>query len=178
VTRGASSTRAPQPALARDGGLRLIIFYKVVKGTLSLALAVVLVGMLLTNRTGPFEAIGVHLRRHVAGAWSVALARFLMSAAQPHHLRLIAAALTFDGLLSLLEGWALHHRHWWGPWLVVVATSSLLPFEVVSLARRVHVGRLVILALNVAIVIYLARRARREHAERLRAEAGTAAPGP
>ena len=58
------------------------------------------------------------------------------------------------------------HGHWWGPWLVVVATASLLPFEVVSFVRHPHVGRALILVVNLAIVAYLTRTALREHRER------------
>jgi hypothetical protein len=44
-----------------------------------------------------------------------------------------------DGLFSLLEGWALFHGRWWGPWLVVIGTSALLPFEVVALTLAVMI---------------------------------------
>jgi uncharacterized membrane protein (DUF2068 family) len=67
-----------------------------------------------------------------------------------------------DGVLTLCEGWALHRRFAWSPWLVVVATGSLLPFEVVELVRRPHAVRLVIFVVNLTIVCYLAARATRE----------------
>ena len=70
-----------------------------------------------------------------------------------------------DGAFSLLEGWALFHGHWWGPWLVVIGTSALLPFEVVALVRHLHPVRALLFAGNVTIVWYLARKARRDAAE-------------
>jgi uncharacterized membrane protein (DUF2068 family) len=44
----------------------------------------------------------------------------------------------------------------------VIATSSLLPFEIGVLLRQVRVGRLLLLMLNVAIVVYLVKRALQE----------------
>jgi uncharacterized membrane protein (DUF2068 family) len=71
-------------------------------------------------------------------------------------------ALLLDGLLTLLEGWALYRGFPWAPWLVVIATGSLLPFEVAALARRLRVGRLLILLVNLAVVTYLGVRAMRQ----------------
>ncbi len=107
-----------------------------------------------------------HLRHH-SQAWAIQLAELLTRASTPRGLVTIIVALVADGTLTLVEGWALIHGHWWGPWLVVVATGSLLPFrEVVALARHPHVGRALILVVNLAIVAYLIRKARREHRER------------
>ena len=61
-------------------------------------------------------------------------------------------------MLTLGEGWALHRRFRWAPWLVVVATGSLLPFEVVELVRRPHALRLAVFVVNLTIVCYLATR--------------------
>ena len=152
----------------REAGVRLIILYKLIKGAAQVTLAATLFVLLLLHATGPLESMGVHLQSHFAGAWSVELAKLLMSAAEPRHLEFIALALTLDAGLTLLEGWALYHAHWWGPWLVVVATSSLLPFEAAALVRKVHAGRLIVFLLNVVIVVYLARTAAR-HARRARA---------
>ena len=146
----------------RDPGLRLIIAYKRIKGTLALALALTLLVLLLTHETRPIESIGVHVRNHFTGAWSVRLARLLLRAAEPQHLWFVTLALLMDGSLTMLEAWALHHGHWWGPWLVVAATSSLLPFEVIALVEHPHLGRLLAFVVNVAIVAYLVWRVRKE----------------
>jgi uncharacterized membrane protein (DUF2068 family) len=151
-----------QSASSRDPGVRVIIAYKAVKGTLWLALASILLVVLTTHQTGPLETIAVHVHHHFTGAWSVALAKLLLSAAQPRHLWFVVAALIMDGVLTLVEGWALHHGRWWGPWLVVVATSSFVPFEAAALAKHVRVTRLIALGLNVAIVVYLIGRARKD----------------
>jgi uncharacterized membrane protein (DUF2068 family) len=43
-----------------------------------------------------------------------------------------------------------------------VATGSLLPLEIVELIRHLRWGRLLVLAVNVAIVVYLVAHARRQ----------------
>ncbi len=118
---------------------------------------------------GPSLGLGVAivdaalaLHRHSARAWATHLARALPALATPHRLHLAAIALALDAALTLVEGWALRRRHWWGPWLVVVASGGLLPFEVVQLVRRPHVGRLMVLLVNASIVAYLAWRIRKE----------------
>jgi uncharacterized membrane protein (DUF2068 family) len=68
-------------------------------------------------------------------------------------------ALALDGSLTLVEGWSLHKRYAWGPWLIVVATSLALPFEIASLLKEAQPARLAILIVNVALVLYLLRRA-------------------
>ena len=65
---------------------------------------------------------------------------------------------------------------------VAAATGALLPFEVVALARHPHAVRAVLLLVNAAIVLYLARVASR-HADTalthpLPHEAGSAAHPP
>ena len=84
------------------------------------------------------------------GAWSLELADLLVRASTRRGLWTLFVALVADGALTLVEAWALIRGHWWGPWLVVVATGSLLPFEVVALVRHPHLSRVVLLALNVA----------------------------
>jgi uncharacterized membrane protein (DUF2068 family) len=158
----------------RERGLVLIIAYKLVKGGLWLVLAVGL-------------AIGIHLGighrlagvaeqlRHHAHAWSLALARLLVRASTPRGLWTIVVALVADGVVSLIEGWALLHGRWWGPWLVVVATGSLLPYELYAVFRHPHPSRVALFVINLAIVVYLARKALRERGSR--GEPRPAAPG-
>jgi len=65
--------------------------------------------------------------------------------------------------LSGIEGLALRAGRWWAPWLVVIATSALLPIEIWELARRPAWGRVGIVGVNLAVVAYLLREAAREH---------------
>jgi uncharacterized membrane protein (DUF2068 family) len=140
--------------------------YKVIKGGLQLVLAVVIVVMMHLGLGMDLLWLAEHLRHH-ARAWSLQLAELLVTASSRRGLWTITVAMIADGSFSLFEAWALSQGHWWGPWIVVAATASLLPFEVVAIVRHPHVVRVVLLALNLLIVWYLARKAMREHRERV-----------
>jgi uncharacterized membrane protein (DUF2068 family) len=149
----------------RESGLVVIIAYKLAKGGLWLVFAAAIgVGMRM-GLSDRLLGLADHLRHH-SRAWSLALADLVVRAASRGGLWAIIVALLADGTLSLVEGWALYHGHWWGPWLVVVATGALLPFEAVALVRKPHFVRVALLGVNLAIVAYLARRVVRERRER------------
>jgi uncharacterized membrane protein (DUF2068 family) len=143
-------------------GLRLIITYKVVKAIVQATLAATLPALTRAGVTADLAAWATFLAEHLVHGWARAFARLLAAVLAPSHLTLIALALGLDAGLSAFEAWALHRRFLWAPWLVVIAGAALLPFELFELARRVRVGRVVALLLNVLIVGYLARRALRE----------------
>jgi len=149
----------------RERGVVWIIAYKLVKAATWFVLAAVIATMTGMGLGADLLGLASHLRHH-AGAWSLQLADLVTRAATRRGLWTLVVALVADGLMSVLEGWALWHGHWWGPWVVVVATGSLLPFEVVSFARHPHAVRAFVFLLNLAIVVYLARKALRERRER------------
>jgi uncharacterized membrane protein (DUF2068 family) len=156
----------PSSPARRKRGLVLIIGYKLVKGVLWLAFAVALLVLMRFGLDARVLGLADHLRHH-AGAWSVALGKLVAHAASRRGLFVIIVALIADGVASLVEGWALVHGRWWGPWLVVVTTASLLPFEVMAFVRHRHAARAAVFFANAAIVWYLARTELREHRERL-----------
>jgi predicted membrane protein DUF2127 len=59
--------------------------------------------------------------------------------------------------LWLLKGWA--------EWLTVIITSSLVPFEVCEIWRHPTLVRIVVLAINIAIVVYLLYKIRDKHSD-------------
>jgi uncharacterized membrane protein (DUF2068 family) len=150
----------------RPRALVFIIAYKLGKGVLWLVFAVGLIVLMNRGLGDHLVGFAEHLRHH-AHAWSLELADVLVGAASKRALWTIVVALLADGIMSLFEGWALVHGRWWGAWLVVVSTGSLLPFEVVAFAHHPHAIRASVFILNLAIVVYLARKAMRErHVER------------
>jgi uncharacterized membrane protein (DUF2068 family) len=62
-------------------------------------------------------------------------------------------------VLMATEGVGLYLRKSWARWVTIIATSSLVPFELYEIAREATPPRIVVLLANVAIVIYLYRRA-------------------
>ncbi len=148
-------------ATKRDRGVVVIIAYKFIKGGLWLVSAALLVALMGSGIRDRMLEVAEHLRHHT-GAWSIEMARLVTRAATPRGLWTIAIALTVDGTFNLIEGWALLLGKWWGPWLVVVATGSFLPIEVIAFARHPQVSRAAVFLTNAAIVAYLARKALRE----------------
>jgi uncharacterized membrane protein (DUF2068 family) len=149
----------------RERGLVVIIAYKLIKGGLWFILATTILVMMRMGLGHRLLGLADHLRLH-AHVWSLRLADLLVRASSRRALWTIVVALVADGSLTLFEAWALIHGRWWGPWLVVVATAALLPFEVVALVHHPHAIRALVLLVNLAIVGYLGRKALRE--ERVR----------
>jgi uncharacterized membrane protein (DUF2068 family) len=153
-----SASPSPKDAL----GLRLIVGYKFARGIVAIALALTLAAEAQRDGGAFLRDLAFWLRENFAGMWSLHLADLLVRVSSPHNLEIGAAALAFDGLFASFEGWALHRRFRWAPWLVIVATASLLPLELYEIVRGVHLGRVFIFAANVAILVYLVRRRAKE----------------
>ncbi len=83
-----------------------------------------------------------------------------------HALSELAVASLGYAAVFAVEGVGLIMRRRWAEWLTVFVTASFIPFEVYELVHRAGPGKVMALALNIAIVVYLARRrmaAREEH---------------
>jgi uncharacterized membrane protein (DUF2068 family) len=52
-------------------------------------------------------------------------------------------------------------RKRWAEWFVIIVTGSLLPFEIYELIKAVNAAKVVTVAVNVAVVIYLVIRVRK-----------------
>jgi hypothetical protein len=147
---------------AKPVGLRLIIAYKLTKSLLQVGAAALLFYGITHGLAAELTGFADGLRDHSVHVWSHAAAAALLGlTGQRHGLSLVAAALAVDAVLSSIEGWVLARGYRWGPYLVVATTASLLPFEIVALFRHPRIGRALLLLVNLAIVGYLLRRARR-----------------
>lgn len=94
---------------------------------------------------------------------------------EPGRLRLIGVGTIVYALLYMVEGVGLLLRKRWAGYLVVVITASLLPIELVELARKLTAIRALVLGVNLAILVYLVVELIRERrGEAL--PAGAAAP--
>lgn len=70
-------------------------------------------------------------------------------------LKAIGAGTFFYAFLGFLEGTGLILQKRWASYLTIVITASLLPFELYELALKVTPIRLLVLAVNLAILAYL-----------------------
>ena len=57
--------------------------------------------------------------------------------------------------LFSVEGVGLLLRKRWAEWMTVIVTGSFIPFELIGIVRRPGPGKIVALALNIAIVVYI-----------------------
>lgn len=160
---------APVPP-QHEAGLRLIIFYKSAKAAIWIATAAVLVVGLQFGLTNAIRDQLIHLEQRMSYEWAIRAAHWLVQSTTKKNLVYTILVLFLDGVATGFEGWALHHRKQWGEWLVIVTTSSFLPFEVWAIVEglRKHysmVPRVTIFVINIAIVIYLVRRLRWQRKE-------------
>jgi uncharacterized membrane protein (DUF2068 family) len=107
---------------------------------------------------GKLASLARAIRHHATETWSIALAERLTDVSTARHVFVVAMAVTADGIVTVIEGWALQRHYAWSGWLVLGTTAALLPFEVLALSRHPNAGRAVLLLANLLIVGYLIRR--------------------
>jgi uncharacterized membrane protein (DUF2068 family) len=95
---------------------------------------------------------------HMAVGWISGLDR--------EHLRAIEAGTFFYALLHVVEGTGLILERHWAGYLTIIATSSLIPFEGYEIIRKVNLLKILVLAVNLGFVVYLAVKLRQEHSAR------------
>jgi len=78
----------------------------------------------------------------------------------PHRLRQISAGLFSYAVLLLTEGIGLLLRKRWAEYFTVIVTASFIPLELYELTRHLTLTRLIVVAINVAVVAYLVGRLR------------------
>ncbi len=164
--------RIPHPRIDDPGhinGVRTVATVEFTKGFI-----VVLAGL------------GVFSMRH-KDIWGVAESFLEFLHANPHHhyvgvfidlvsrvsdVRLwkIATAAAVYSILRFVEAYGLWYLRPWAEWLAIASGSIYIPFEIADLLRRPDGIRLLIIAINVGIVLYMVmlrlEAAKKRHAER------------
>jgi uncharacterized membrane protein (DUF2068 family) len=142
--------------------LNVIVAYKLVRSGLTLLLAIGLGTFLALGRAESIVEVAVQLRKHFSSSVASTFSDVVLRNLVPIRLWLVVAGLTVDSVLTGIEGFALRTGKPWGTWLVLFASVALVPFEVSGLLRAPHIGRAILLAINVLVGIYLLRRAMRD----------------
>src|SRR5215813_6652212 len=144
-------------------GLWLIGAFKLAKGLL---LALVGVGALhLVHKDVADVATGwlEHIHVDPDGRLADRLLTRLLSV-DDRRLRAISAGTFVYAALLLTEGIGLLLRKRWAEYFTVIVTSSFIPLELYELWRRTTMTRVIVIAINVAIVWYLVAVLRRSRA--------------
>ena len=145
-----------------DRLIQLIAVFKFVKGGLLVALGIGVFNLLHKDIAGVVEHWIEALRLDPGNQFlNAALAK--ASNVSPEQITKIGLGSFLYAALFLTEGTGLWLRKRWGEWLTVIITSSLIPVEIYEIHRHLSVLKLVVLALNVAIVGYLIFRIRSQH---------------
>src|SRR5258708_39400183 len=137
-----------------DGLLRLIAVFKFLKAALLIALGIGLF-KLIHKDIGDglehwFEALRLDPGRHFLN-----LALEKPAHVSPAQVRKLGLGSFLYAGLFLTEGTGLWLRRRWAERLTVIITSSLVPVELYEIYRHASYMKLAVLAVNVAIVIYL-----------------------
>ncbi|MGI8988055.1 MAG: DUF2127 domain-containing protein [Bryobacteraceae bacterium] len=142
-----------------SAGLILIRLFKLLKGLLLVAVGIGALRLLhkdvASSVTHWVEILRVdpenrYIHRILAKVFAV----------NPKQLKELSAGTFFYATLLLTEGTGLLMRRHWAEYFTVITTSALIPLEIYELAKRFTSVKVGVLAVNVAIVVYLIARLR------------------
>lgn len=145
-----------------DAFIKVIIVERIVKSTVLVLLAIAL---LVAGRKGWLDTWADYAENQLnlnvgRGIIMQLLIRVLEYIGDFNHITLVAiSALAYAGLEGT-EGVGLAMRRRWAEYLTVIATGVLIPYELYEVVRHPSLFKLGALALNVAVVGYLAYRKR------------------
>jgi uncharacterized membrane protein (DUF2068 family) len=134
--------------------IRLIAVFKLMKAVLLLAVGVGALRLLHADVTSVLEHWVVKLG---LGPGSHDLGRALLKAAAltPNKIKdVVVGSFVYAGLF-LTEGIGLWLLKRWAEWFTIILTSTLIPVEVYEVFRHANALRVLVLAINVALVVYL-----------------------
>ena len=150
-----------------SGGVRIVAAVEAGKGAVVLAAGLELFAFLHRDVQAVAERIVEHFHLNPASRYP----RILLDAAgalTDERLVVLAMGAIAYSTLRFVEAYGLWRERRWAEWFAVVAGSLYIPIELYEIARRVTWIRFGLLAVNVSIVVYLARvlwRARRQAAQ-------------
>src|SRR5579863_1961491 len=141
--------------------LRLIAIFKFFKATSLIALGVGAFKLVHKDVGGLLEH-AVEALRLDPGHHFVEVALAKASHLSPAQIKKLGLGSFLYAGLFFTEGIGLWSRKRWGEWLTVIITGSLIPIEIYETYRHPSWVKAVVLALNVAIVLYLIYHIRSE----------------
>jgi uncharacterized membrane protein (DUF2068 family) len=153
------------PTPPRTTGIKIILAWKCAKAPLMFALAL----WLTFAPQGAYrlaESLSVELSG--GSATAMRIGAWIHDHVTQRVVTGAAVLAWLDGLATVAEVVLLWIGKPWGEWIVTIGLATLVPVELVSLEQRPGVGKLLVLAANAAVVVYLFRRRMLERSERAR----------
>ncbi|GLQ96926.1 DUF2127 domain-containing protein [Dyella mobilis] len=158
-----SKTKPTSEIEARHSvGLRIIAVYEVAKTVCLIIVAIVAFGL---HKEENFNHL-VHALEHLSLADTNGLRWQLVQLLEqmgPGKFAAIGIVALGYAAIFATEGIGLWLRKHWAEWFTVIATGSLVPFEVYEVFHKFNWLKLAALLGNVAIVVYLVRLAMQPH---------------
>ena len=142
-------------------GLWLIAAFKLFKGIALLAVAIGALKLLHKDVASEVEHWSNYLRVDPHNRYiSKLLAK--LGLLDDRRLKALSVGTFFYSALLITEGVGLALKRRWAEYLTIVSTASLLPLEVLEIARRVSFARIALFLVNIAVVGYLIIEVRKE----------------
>ena len=142
-------------------GLWLIAAFKLFKGIALLAVAIGALKLLHKDVASEVEHWINYLRVDPHNRYiSKLLAK--LGLLDDRKLKALSVGTFFYSALQITEGIGLALKRRWAEYLTIVSTASLLPLEVLEIARRVSFARIALFLVNIAVVGYLIIEVRKE----------------
>lgn len=79
---------------------------------------------------------------------------------------LVAAGCVAYSTMRFIEAYGLWHARAWAEWFAFASGTIYLPFEIYELVEKVTIIRVVIFAVNLAVVLYMLYLRNEEHVQR------------
>jgi uncharacterized membrane protein (DUF2068 family) len=139
-----------------SGGVRIVAAVEAAKGALVLAAGLELFALVHRDVQAIAERIVEHFHLNPASRYP----RILLDAAgalNDERLVVLAMGAIAYSTARFIEAYGLWLKRRWAEWFAVVAGGLYIPIEMYELWRRVTWIRFGLFAVNVAIVVYLAR---------------------
>ncbi len=144
----------------RTAGLYGIIFYKLIKGLLFLALGLGIYTLTDNNLPEDFRNLVQQLHMDPENEWFQELEQQLAKVTPGQLIKLASGSLLYS-LPSLIETVGLFYRWSWAGWMAIVESSFFIPIEIYELGHHFNGVLLILTIINVAIVWYLYRNRER-----------------
>ena len=164
VTSSSSNTAPPHE---RSAGLMLIATFKLFKATILILIGLGALRLVHRDAEETARTIVNHFRGDPDNHRLHALLARL-TALSPRRLEALGIGSFIYAGLFLTEGIGLILQKRWAEWLTVLSSAGFLPLELYEVIAHANWRRLLVLAINIAIVVYLVRELQRKQKREIR----------
>jgi uncharacterized membrane protein (DUF2068 family) len=146
---------------SQSGLIRLIAIFKLLKASLLIVVGVGALKLFHHGGYGAMEHWVTKLGVNPGGRY-VDQAISKVANIPPSKLKDFGLGSFVYAVLFLTEGIGLWLMKTWAEWFTVLITASLVPLEIYEIHHRPTIPKMVVFAINVAVVVYLLFRIRKE----------------